>query len=96
MAHLDSILTIIGALVPVFSALSSFVNHVVRTRQAAGESVPPMLMGAGAVLNLASVNVDKAVQMAKAVKAASAVAAPVAAAPEAPAAEQAPEAVKVE
>ncbi len=65
---IEHILSIVGALVPVFSALSSFVNHLVRTKQAAGEAVSPALLGAGSILNLASVNVDKAVQMAKAVK----------------------------
>lgn len=91
---LEHVLSIVGALVPVFSALSSFVNHLVRTKQAAGESVSPMLMSAGAVLNLASVNVDKAVQMAKAVKAPAAAPAAAAPAPAAPAVEG--EAVKVE
>lgn len=76
---IEHIMAIVGALVPVFSALSSFVNHLVRTKQTAGEPVSAALLGAGAVLNLASVNVDKAVQMAKAMKGLSAV--PVAAKP---------------
>lgn len=85
---LDNVLTLAGALIPVFSALASFVNHLVRTKQAAGEPVPSMLLGAGAILNVAAVNVDKAVQLTKAMKG-------VAAAPVAPT-EPAPEAVKVE
>ena len=87
---LEHVLSIIGALVPVFSALASFVNHLVRTKQAAGESVSPALLSVGAVLNVAAINGDKAVQMAKAVKSGKAVSA----APAAP--EAAPEAVKVE
>lgn len=87
---LEHVLSIVGALVPVFSALASFVNHLVRTKQEAGEAVSPALLGVGAMLNVASVNVDKAVQMAKAIKAVKAVSA----APAAP--EAAPEAVKVE
>ena len=35
----QSILAILGALVPVLSALASLLNHVVRERQAAGEPV---------------------------------------------------------
>lgn len=91
----EHILSIVGALVPVFSALSSFVNHLVRTKQASGEPVSPTLLGVGAMLNVASVNVDKAVQMAKAVKDAKA---GLAAAPAAPAVEapKADEPVKVE
>jgi hypothetical protein len=92
--NIEHVLAIIGALVPVFSALSSFVNQIVRERQARGEEVSPMLLNGGALLNVASVNLDKAAQLAKAAKA---VKAPSAAAPfEAAPAEPAPEAVKVE
>lgn len=65
---LDHILTIVGALVPLLSAVASLVNHVIRAKQAAGESVSPLLSGTGSVLNLASVNLDKAVQLGKLAK----------------------------
>lgn len=62
----ESILAIVGALVPVLSALASLLNHVVRERQAAGEPVSKTLLSAGAMLNVGAVNLDKAVQLAKA------------------------------
>jgi hypothetical protein len=62
----QSILAILGALVPVLSALASLLNHVVRERQAAGEPVSKTLLSAGAVLNVGAVNLDKALQLAKA------------------------------
>lgn len=71
----EHILSIGTGLVTVMSALASFLNHLVRTRQAAGEPVAPALLGAGAVVNLASVNVDKALQLAKLLKEAKAEAA---------------------
>lgn len=65
---LDHILTIVGALVPLLSAVASLVNHVIRSKQAAGEPVSALLSGTGSVLNLASVNLDKAVQLGKMAK----------------------------
>lgn len=64
----ESVLAVLGALVPVLSALASLLNHVVRERQAAGEPVSKTLLSAGAVLNVGAVNLDKALQLAKAVK----------------------------
>lgn len=64
----DHILTILGAVVPLLSALASLVNHVVRARQADGQPVPPALAVTGAVLNAGAVNVDKAIQLAKLVR----------------------------
>lgn len=61
----DTILQFLGAMVPLMSAIASYINHVVRTKQAAGTEVSPVLLHAGAVLNVASINVDKAVQLAK-------------------------------
>lgn len=66
---LDHILAIVGALVPLLSAVSSLVNHVIRSQQAAGQTVSPVLSGAGTILNLGAVNLDKAVQLAKMMKA---------------------------
>ncbi len=62
--RLDYILAIVGALVPLMSALSSLVNHVIRNKSDKGEKVSPMLSGAGMVLNFASINIDKAIQLA--------------------------------
>lgn len=62
--RLDYILAIVGALVPLMSAVSSLVNHVIRAKSDAGEKVSPMLSGAGTVLNFASINIDKAIQLA--------------------------------
>jgi hypothetical protein len=64
----EHLLAIVGALVPLASALSSYLNHIVRTKQAAGEPVNPLLLTGGSMLNAAALNVDKAVQLAKAVQ----------------------------
>lgn len=84
---IEHVLAVAGALVPLFSALASLLNHVVRKKQAEGQAVHPMLLATGSFLNVASVNLDKAVQLGKMVRGGAA-AAPVAPAPvaEAPAA----------
>lgn len=69
---INAIIHLAGALVPLFSAVSSFVNHVVRQMQANGKTVPPFIAGASSVLNVGALNIDKAVQMAQLVKAMSA------------------------
>ena len=61
--QVDRVLVIVGALVPLLSALSSWVNHVIRTKEAKSEAVSPALLGVGSVLNVLSVNLDKAVQL---------------------------------
>ena len=65
---IDHILVIVGALVPLLSAVSSLINHIIRSQQAAGQAVSPVLSGAGTILNLGAVNLDKAVQLAKMMK----------------------------
>lgn len=60
---LAQILEIAGAVVPLLSALASFVNHLVRNAQARGEEPSKALVATGAVLNVGAVNVDKAVQL---------------------------------
>jgi hypothetical protein len=62
---IDFVLSIIGALVPVFSALASFFNHFVREQTSRGEKPNGVMLAAGAVLNVASVNIDKGVQFVK-------------------------------
>jgi hypothetical protein len=66
--RLDTILMFLGALVPLMSAAASFINHLVRQRTDAGQEVSPALLNTGAFLNAASVNVDKAVQLARMAK----------------------------
>jgi len=56
-------LMILGACVPLLSAMASLLNHIVRLRVAANQLVSPLLSGASTVLNLSAVNIDKAVQM---------------------------------
>jgi len=62
---IEHILAIVGILVPILSAAASFVNHLIRQRTDAGEQVSPVLLNTGALLNVTSINVDKAVQLAK-------------------------------
>lgn len=64
----DHVLAIIGALVPLLSALASFVNWKVRQVTAEGKQPSAALLTTGSVLNFASVNVDKAVQFAQMVR----------------------------
>jgi hypothetical protein len=66
---LDKLLMILGAAVPLMSALASYINHLVREREAAGEVVSPALLKTGALLNVGAINMDKAVQLAKKAKA---------------------------
>lgn len=63
----DHVLTIIGALVPLFSALASFFNHKVRVSTAAPDVEDPStkFLKAAAVLNVLAVNLDKASQLVK-------------------------------
>lgn len=66
----DHILTIIGALVPLFSALSSFLNHKVRmaTNDDTKDDPSSKFLKAAAMLNVLAVNLDKANQLMKLAK----------------------------
>lgn len=66
--QVQNVLSIVGALVPLMSALASFLNHIVRQKQERGEEVSKMLLNSGAVLNVGAVNLDKALQLAKLAK----------------------------
>lgn len=66
---LDAILKLAGALVPLFSALGSCFNHIVRQQTAEGKQPPAALLGANAIVNAVALNVDKAVQMGQMFKA---------------------------
>lgn len=61
---IHKVLELAGALVPLFSAIGSFFNHLVRQQTAEGKAPPAALLGANAVVNAVALNVDKAVQMA--------------------------------
>lgn len=63
-ATIDHILVIVGALVPLLSAIAGFLNSRVRSSQAAGEPVSAGALRAIALLNVAAVNLDKAQQLA--------------------------------
>jgi hypothetical protein len=65
---IEHLLAFLGALVPLMSALASFINHKVRKAQEAGEDVSSLLLHTGSVLNVGAVNLDKAVQLAKLAK----------------------------
>jgi hypothetical protein len=68
---IHTILEIAGALVPLFSAIGSFFNHLIRKQQEAGQELNKALVGANAVVNAVAFNVDKAVQMGQMFKAVS-------------------------
>ena len=65
---LDDGLKILGAVVPLLSAVASFLNHLVRVRKESGADVSSMLAGSGALLNVGALNLDKAIQLLKLVK----------------------------
>lgn len=61
----EHVLAIVGAVVPLLSALASLVNHYVRTAEAQGKTPHAGLVATGAVLNVGAVNLDKAAQLVK-------------------------------
>lgn len=62
---LDNIVSLAGAIVPILSAISSFLNHIVRTAKASGEKPSSALLATGAIVNAGAVNIDKAIELAK-------------------------------
>jgi hypothetical protein len=65
---IEHALAIVGAIVPVASAIASALNQHVRDAQAKGESVPSWLLHVVAVVNAAALNGDKVVQLVKLVR----------------------------
>lgn len=59
---------VLGMVVPLASLLVGFLNQYIRTAKARGERVPTWMLAAGAALNVAALNGDKAVEQAKAAK----------------------------
>ena len=62
------ILVIVGAVVPLLSAVSSLLNHIIRVQSAGGKEVSKTLTGFASAVNFAAVNLDKSVQFAKMVE----------------------------
>lgn len=79
---IDHWLSILGAFVTLASALTSVINHRVRTKLDAGTEPTKALVAIGSALNFASVNIDKGLQLMRMFRTG---AAPVAAAPTEPA-----------
>jgi t-SNARE complex subunit (syntaxin) len=65
---IEQVLAFLGALVPLMSAIASWINHRVRTAQEQGREVSSLALQAGAALNVGALNLDKAVQLAKAAR----------------------------
>ena len=65
---LEHALAIVGAIVPIASAIASALNQHVRDAQAKGETVPSWLLHIVAVVNAAALNGDKVAQLVKLVR----------------------------
>ena len=63
--NIEHALAIVGAIVPVASAIASALNQHVRDAQAKGESVPSWLLHVVTLVNAAALNGDKVVQLVK-------------------------------
>lgn len=58
-------LQLAGVIIALMSLFSSFANHIIRLKTAAGETPSKLLMSFAAVTNFLSVNLDKGVQFVK-------------------------------
>jgi hypothetical protein len=67
-SKIEHYLAIAGVAVSVLSGLASLVNHLIREKQVANEPVSGGLLRLGALLNLLSVNLDKALVLTRAVR----------------------------
>jgi len=65
---LEHALAIVGAIVPIASAIASALNQHVRDAQAKGATVPSWLLHVVALVNAAALNGDKVVQLVKLVR----------------------------
>jgi hypothetical protein len=65
---LEHALAIVGAIVPIASAIASALNQHVRDTQAKGATVPSWLLHVVALVNAAALNGDKVVQLVKLVR----------------------------
>lgn len=60
----EHVLAFLGALVPLMSALASYINHKVRV----GDMTSSLALKSAAALNVGALNLDKAMQLAKIAK----------------------------
>ncbi len=67
--QLDSVLDIVGVVVPLSSLLAGRLNQQIREAKENGDPVPGWMLQAVSVLNILAVNLDKANQLAKTAKA---------------------------
>ena len=65
---LEHALAVVGAIVPVASAIASALNQHVRDAQTKGETVPSWMLHVVALVNAAALNGDKVVQLVKLVR----------------------------
>jgi hypothetical protein len=65
---LEHALAIVGAIVPVASAIASALNQHVRDAQAKGQTVSAWLLHVVALVNVAALNGDKVMQFVKLVR----------------------------
>ena len=66
--RIDHWLALIGALVPLMSALAGLLNNRERSSQVEGQQVSPAMLHAASLVNVLAVNLDKASQLAKMAK----------------------------
>jgi hypothetical protein len=66
--NIEHVLAIIGALVPIASALAGLVNAQIRNQTTSGAAVSTALLRTGQILNFAAVNLDKVAQFGKAAR----------------------------
>lgn len=66
---IGTVLSLASAVIPAASAVSSAVNHTIREKTAAEQPLPKWFIGVASVLNVLSVNLDKALQLLKMFKA---------------------------
>lgn len=67
-AKVEHYLAIAGVAISTLSGLSSLVNHLIREKQVANEPVSAGMIRLGMVLNLLSVNLDKALVLTRAAR----------------------------
>jgi len=65
---LTTLLATATTVIPLASAIASAVNHAIREKRAAGETVPAWALNVAAALNVLAVNLDKTAQLVKLAK----------------------------
>jgi len=62
---MNSILLILGAVIPLLSAIASLLNSSIRKTAAAGKEPSKVLLAFASILNVLAINLDKGVQLAR-------------------------------